>query len=75
MKRITLSKTEFHFLENYLSANLLENNIQISLTIYQKDEILDKLGVLLQKLGFNEEYETNKQGKIIEGLIDKINDL
>lgn len=76
---VRLNKKQFE----YLSHNFIEDHPSLNLKVTQgneftvinlnediADEIRDWAGEELQEKGFDENYEPNKEGEILENLID-----
>ena len=80
MIKIKLNKNEYQYLykmnyisDNYnISSNPKEKDYLIlECSGDQADAIRDKCSEKLQLIGFDEKYELNLEGKILEDLIDK----
>ncbi len=74
MKKVSITKIELQFLYEFLSEKLPMRNFEVSFSDQEKDAISDSLGILLQKIGFDKGYNLTEKGRIIEDLIDKLND-
>jgi hypothetical protein len=80
MIKIKLNKNEYQYLHkmNFISDNynVISNPKEKDFLILecsedQADDIRDKCSEKLQLVGFDEKYELNLEGKILEDLIDK----
>lgn len=75
LKKIILSDAEYSFLYNatflpqHLKTFIKSNAIEIDENC--ADELRDVFGEQLQIIGFDENYNLTKEGKILESLIDK----
>ena len=84
MKRIRLTKNEFHLLKSAakLPNRLIESVLKFSeqipdgyvihLSEEDASDIRDICGEQLQVVGFDENYSLSKEGKNLESLIDKL---
>ena len=77
--KVRLNRKQFE----YLSHNFIKDHLNLDLKVIQDneftiikinndiaDEIRDWVGEELQKKGFEENYNLNKEGDILESLID-----
>lgn len=55
-----------------IARDLLAEKAVLIGTADQYDELRNACSDLLQRIGFNEEYEPTKEGIALEGLIDKL---
>ena len=84
MKLIKLTKKEFDYLikskfinsetKSKLAEKKTKENEYYKIKISEElsEEIRDKCGEQLQIAGFDENYQTNEEGRILESLIDKL---
>ena len=82
MLKIGLNKSEYiylcqaSFLEDkhkkmFFSSEQHDGKYVLKIPENQADEIRDLCGERLQMVGFDENYELNQEGKILESLVDK----
>ena len=82
MLKIELDRNEYNYLcqasfleDDYrkllYSSQQQDHRFELNISENQADEIRDLCGEQLQIAGFDENYELNSEGKILESLIDK----
>ena len=83
MITLFLNEEEYRYITNakFIKKNILQlivdacsktnNGYCMTMDTITVDMVRDLFGNQLQIAGFNEEYEVNEEGAILEGLIDK----